>query len=966
MDALINSVVPPIGTYCLTVIKGGKPRQVFYTDKNDLVADGLTASAAGGNAYYAMASFNDDSARTQDNVLAIKSFWLDVDCKDKDPAKDYANKDDGLIAIQSFCKSYGFPRPSIVDSGNGWHVYWALTQEQNKNEWQVVADKLKALCLQSGLRIDPACTADSARILRIPNTKNYRFNPPSDVVQVLASPEVDFEGFSAIVEMGYRTLPAPAVKLPAAVSTKKLSAVTKSLIGNKTASFKKIMQRCMAGTGCQQILDAASNQDTIDYYTWWGALTVAHHCTDRDIAIHAISKNHPDYDPNKVEAKASDNQGPRTCSGFDDKRSGVCQNCQHWGKITSPIQLGHELAASVGPVTVAIAPPATPLHANLAASATSEASKLDMNEAEQALSTYNQSQLSVTIPPFPFPYLRGQNGGIYKRVRSEDGTFNDIPIYENDLYAYARMYDDNEGQVLAMRLHLPKDGVRYFNMPLRSVGARDQMRNILCSVGVAASEKNLQEIGNFIIASTRELQQMQAEEKARVQMGWQKDGTFVIGAREYSPSGIRNCPATAATANYQAAFTIQGSMREWRKMIDLYNQPGFAIQKFAFFVMTSSPLYYPVKHPGILLSLISDESGLGKTTLAKLALSVWGHHGMMTSFPQDTVNAATHKMGVMGSLPILMDEMTNKPAHEVSDLIYMTTHGRAKNRMSASANVERNNDTQWNHPALTTANASMGDKVSTLKASNEGEQMRLMEFDVRNTPILDKSIVDPIFALMETNYGLAGHLIASWCVKNAVHLPTLVKRAQVTMDARFKFSTKERNWSLAVACAYTMAYVTKELGIHDWDIEENIVEMIHQFDLMRGRVGSSVISHDGVLGDFLLENNSNILRINGLPDANGLMPAPPSRVIHHIMARYEPDTKILYVTRRDLRDYCARRQFSYESLKTMTGAKEDVKRMAAGTGIIASSVKVLRFDTAAAGLNMDLWNDEEPNAPAAT
>ena len=83
MDALIASVVPPTGFYCLTTIHNDAPRQVFFSDRTELVNAGITASKAGKNAYYAMASFKDGSSRTQKNVQELKAFWLDVDCKNK-------------------------------------------------------------------------------------------------------------------------------------------------------------------------------------------------------------------------------------------------------------------------------------------------------------------------------------------------------------------------------------------------------------------------------------------------------------------------------------------------------------------------------------------------------------------------------------------------------------------------------------------------------------------------------------------------------------------------------------------------------------------------------------------------------------------------------------------------------------------------------------------------------------------
>jgi hypothetical protein len=961
MNTLINSVVPSIGTYCLTTIQGKAIVQTFYDNKDVLVAAGIDASAQGKNAYYAMASFKDASTRTQDNVLRLKAFWLDVDCKNKDPLKDYANKEDGIKAIQQFCSRHSFPRPTIVDSGNGWHVYWVLDTEVTKDEWQPVADKLKSLCLNDGLRIDPACTADSARILRIPSTQNYRFDPPSIVELKIEGKPVMFEAFTGLVDLGLLTLNVkPSLKIAGTPTKKEMSAVTKALIGNTSSSFKKIVKRSGAGNGCEQLLHGVVDQATIDEPFWRAVLSVAQHCNDSTTAIHLASNQHPDYDYDATVAKAEQTKGPYTCATFDTLRGNVCQSCPHYNKITSPIQLGNEVVAATTPVTVSIAPAPIQIVAKptVVEESIEQVAPIDIAKIDASLAAFHKDKDKVTIPIPPKPYLRGQNGGVYKQTKLDDGTFEDVLIYKNDFYAYARLRDPDEGQVLACRLHLPLDGVRVFNIPLKSVGSRDKLREIICGQGVAANDKKIAELSQYLIALTSEIEEMQHEEKARTQMGWQEDGTFVLGAREYSKNGIRNCPPSNATANYQAMFRMEGEMSEWRKVIDVYNAPGFDVHQFVFYMAISSPLLRSMGHPGMLTTLISDESGIGKTTLSMVCNSVWGHPREMLSMPHDTVNATRNRMGVFNSIPLFQDEFTNKSAEVCSDLVYMSTMGRDKNRSTISG-VERVNNTTWNMNSFATANAALRDKLGSLKASAEGENMRMFEFDMRGTPVLPKEIADTTFPLMQTNFGLAGHFLASWLVENIDDLKPMVERVQRKMDLKFKFTSKERNWSMGVACAYTIAYVSKELKIHDFPINENIEAMVKHIDRMRGEVEQSVTHFDALISDFLVENHSYILVVDGLPDANGLLSPPRNRNINKIVARYEPDTGKLIVASKALRDYCVDRQFSFNSLISISGAKLGNRRLAAGSGVVSGNTRTVEFDTNAVNIDVSMWHDME-------
>jgi len=587
---------------------------------------------------------------------------------------------------------------------------------------------------------------------------------------------------------------------------------------------------------------------------------------------------------------------------------------------------------------------------------------VDMSLIDAALAKFHNDQLNVTIPVPPKPFFRGANGGLYKQVKLEDGTTDDKLIYSDDFYAHSRLFDPVDGQVLACRLHLPLDGIRNFNVPVKSIGSKDELRKLLGCQGIAASDYTIKELSAYLIASAEELKYMQKEEKARTQMGWQEDGSFVLGNREYSKAGIRHCPPSNATMNYQHMFRMEGDMTTWRRVLDLYKAPGFEIHQFIFFLALSSPMFKFIDQPGMITSMISDESGLGKTTLSKVCNSVWGHPDEMMSMPHDTLNATVNRMGVFNSIALFIDEFTNKSPEVCSDIVYMSTHGRGKERMSSSANVERINNTTWRSATFVTANAAIRDKISSLKASTEGENMRLLEFDMRGTPVLEKEVADSTFPLMHKNHGVAGHIWASWLVQNASKVEPMVAQVKRDLDKKYKFNNKERNWSACFGAAFATAYVTKELKIHDFDIQNTISKLVEIMYRMRDEIKESITLYDALLADFLTEHHNSILVIDGLPDINGLKAPPKNRTSGAVVARYEPDTNKLYISSTSIREYCARKQFTFNSLKQLSGAITTTCRLTAGTGVAAAPSSVLLFDTKAVGLDMSMWHDKGADA----
>lgn len=94
-----------------------------------------------------------------ENVARCPVVWLDLDAKGK------FSKDDRQVQLQ-------IASPNVlVDSGGGYHAYWLLDAD--------LAPKA-AQRLMKGMAAYFECddTSDPTRILRVPNTRNYKTDPP--------------------------------------------------------------------------------------------------------------------------------------------------------------------------------------------------------------------------------------------------------------------------------------------------------------------------------------------------------------------------------------------------------------------------------------------------------------------------------------------------------------------------------------------------------------------------------------------------------------------------------------------------------------------------------------------------------------------------------------------------------------------------------------------------------------------
>ena len=239
------------GVYCLFAHNrdSDRKKQLFYDNIDALLSAANSYDDKGYDVYFALATFNDGSSRTQANVLQLRSLFLDLDCgEDKaENNEGYIDQATALQALQDFSRRLALPRPIVVNSGRGVHVYWNLKTPVALAQWLPVAKKLKQLCVQHGFLADPNVTADAARILRVPGTHNYKADPPLEVVtwEGPSVPKlVELSEIAELLGVNSFTPSASRVAIPDG-----MSAMQEMLAGNTPSSFRKLLERTMDGTG---------------------------------------------------------------------------------------------------------------------------------------------------------------------------------------------------------------------------------------------------------------------------------------------------------------------------------------------------------------------------------------------------------------------------------------------------------------------------------------------------------------------------------------------------------------------------------------------------------------------------------------------------------------------------------------------------------------------------------------------
>ena len=897
-----------------------KPKQVFV-ESIDEVSDYADAMVHKGyDAYFALANFQSDEGRTVANAKELNSFFIDIDCGAN---KAYADQTEGIEALQKFLASTNFTKPTVVvNSGRGLHAYWVLEQPISREEWKPIAERFKALCQEHKFEADPAVTADVARILRIPETLNFKDpgNPlPTKVLK--AGKRVSLSAFSEKLPV-IDLLDIPGKK----PFTRQMDPMTLALMGNYQSKFKTILIKSVNGEGCEQIANAFRNQDVLEEPLWRAALSIANACVDGSVGIHKISEQHPEYSANRTIKKANETKGPYTCATFKTLNPSACEGCTL--KVTSPIQIGREIVEAAEEDNVVT----------------------QVEEVTKEAVTYN-------IPTYPFPYFRGKVGGVYRRADPNKEDDKDELIYPYDVYVVKRIHDPDDGETLLLRLHLPKDGVREFIVPLTSALSKEKFINAVAQQGIAILGKRQELLMSYVTRWVEELQAMGKSEIARKQFGWlEDDSAFIVGDREIRADGqVLYSPPTVVTLPTIPAFKPKGDFHVWKDIINAYGRPGMEQRAFAFFMGFGGPLMKFVGEgflDGFLLNLVSQRGGSGKTTLLHAINSIYGNPKQLMLSYKDTHNHRMQRMGTMQSMTPTIDELTNLEVKIMSNLVYDITSGKGKNRMSGKANVERINLTTWQIPVVSSSNRRVKDALMTLKSFPDAELLRILEDEILPDTQDDPTWSKSHFGRIISNYG---HAIDPYIKYVASNLPTVIEllgRVNRKLDRAANITNTERFWSAGIAIDITGGIIARNLGLHNIPIEpvfDHAVNLVNNTRTKNNEEFSSVADY---LGGFLQRHYQDILVINGKTHSRtGLEQAPIREPRGKVVVRYEPDTKMLFVVNKEWRDDCAKTFMGYEDTlnpyrksKAFIGLKK--KRMLAGTAMGASDgVMALTFDT---------------------
>lgn len=871
--------------------------------------------------------------RFQETVVKIQSLYADLDVKSPAKPDGYDSQQEALAAAQAFIKATGLPIPSaFVASGTGgFHMHWVLTEAVTREQWQPLADRLVAALQHHNIKCDTQCTIDSARILRVPETFNYKLGEPRPTSLMSLGEKVTYEVMAAALAQ-YE--PAPKAAQSARVS------IDPSFAGSAPAGTATANEELASGVENTRLIlpieDVAKTCGFVDRSLktggaananplWFMTASIATFVEDGRQALHKMSDKHPGYVPadtdllyDRVTVKQKEkNLGWPTCSKIASYGAPECQTCPLLKHGKSPLNF-----------VIKIDPPA------------------------------NEPDLTM-----PERYVRNADGIIMIRSIADDGSPTVLPVCHYPIYAGWLSSDPT----WTLHFVTKTDSGRKssIDIPCEVITAgKDTFSKYLGAKGFFCTDVQYKILKEFFVSWLQKLQEAKDSVITAAPFGWSTvDGKmegFSYGGRVWGKDTDRPAANPNPVLAYQ--YTPKGTPEVWEqaaKIVYEQRRPALdAILSVAF----AAPLVRFTGHRGLILNAYSPESGIGKTTTMKVSQAVWGHPVMAMQALDDTANSVLGKMGLVKSLPMYWDEIkSDMQVKRFCSIVFNMTGGREKTRMSQDAQLRVSGE--WQTIMVSASNESLVDGMAREAGSTTAGLHRMFEYTVPpgNSSAADVAQVQRLIGKLEDNYGHAGITYAKFLGRHWARVEQEVADLNDALLREVTAKQEERIWVATMSVVLQGATYANEIGLTDIDLAGLKSFLLDVFYKNRADVEGSPtdLTNDDsavqVLGEFLNTSRSRYTLITnriwssaGKPPKGSIMPLSDTSKLMELRIQIGKEDRMVRIASTYLTQWMSERGYSrvtwIRKMEQDFGLKKTNGILGGGTDIVGAKEQLLELD----------------------
>ena len=806
----LQRVLPSRGYYVSTVINREGRQQGFFDSVEELASVCERLDKTNNNPYFAISAFNAKGNRKQDNVRATKVIAIDVDCGE---GKPYASWQEGLTELGKFVHTMSLPKPMIVASGNGLHVYWVLTEELEPQDWKPLAEAMKLACIDKEFKIDAGLTANSALVLRPVGTHNPKNG--KEVTLLVDAPPV--EAHSLVKSLSYFYSTNRALKDRHTADNSLLDSLA-------TKQDFPLSVGSVIASKCKQIAWAIDNQDKVDEPLWYDLIGVSAFCVDPEKTAVQWSQKHPKFDyqttVDKLKHWKESASGPTTCAKFDVDRPGGCKGCAYKGKIGSPTRLGVQ---------------------------------------------YQEVQLPAEVPDkfanavqIPKPFKRTKDG---IKLTIDD---TDIDVCKFDVYPVGYGLDESLGYE-TVRYHWNRPHMGWQDLILRQAYLTEGNREFATAIadqGIVLYNKKQTEYFQLMLRTyMEELRQIRTMTNLYSTMGWKEKNTaFVLGDTllKRTAEGVteeRISLASGIQRQGAELYNTKGELDQWVKLTSILEKADLKTHMFTLGVAFSAPLYNFTGLKGLTVSLYGPTGG-GKTLAQYWGQSIYGNPDKLHFAAKYTQNSLFSRLGTYANLPLTIDEVTMMNDKEVGDFCYWVSQGRDKARLNR--NAEERDAKTWATPVLVSTNKSLQSKLIASGLDTDAQMARLLELTVPSSPLFTRGSEAgrKIYEAIHSNYGHVGkQFVINLLAMGEEGIQSAIAEASDNFHKKYKskFSGEERYWEQAIILADLAMNLANQWNLIGFDYTKATEWVLSQIGAIRRTVQENQVDCFDLVAEYMAD-----------------------------------------------------------------------------------------------------------------
>lgn len=731
--------------------------------------------------------------RLQENAVALKAIWLDVDIKE--PPKGYLTLNEALDALAGFIAQAQLPPPTaLVGSGGGLHVYWISDKPLTVGEWRPYAEGLKTAAIKFGLRCDAGVTTDCARVLRVPETSNFKTNPPKRV-RLLGLRANDY-----VFTTDLSPLAAMAPTITTSVRTATLFDLTlfpkRAIPPEGIESLAEGLERSEVPPldprpimkGCAFLRNALFTGGKDYSQPMWNLTTLAATWMENGHALaHKLGNKHPGYNvadtdrlwDRKNKERATRHIGWPSCIAIQASGCTACNTCPQLAKRKSPLNLST-------PVVTNLSLPAPTL----------------------------TKQLSDIL--LPTGYALDPQGLIGKLV--EEPVKGGPPITKLVPLFHCKItapWHQLGPEALNFTVSTDKGNLKAVSVPMKDMATASDLMRFMLSHSITPCVRHATTVQEFAVSWLSKLRDAQ-KATSSLPFGWLvengKRRGFVYGGVIMRDDGT-DSPSGFGDPVIRKQYSPTGQYTPWLDALKLILDQKRPELECIVATAFAAPLMVCPGEYNMLLSVWGD-SGAGKSTAMKVATAVWGHPKMAKEVTMTTARSAVSKMGEIRNLPLYWDEIKDKKTQlKVFDSIF-GTEGVGPGRLTPGA--EQRDKTEWQTMMCICANISFIDHVAVLLRQSDAGMYRVLEYKIKKVPStalgqLQSYDVSRATQHLENNYGIMGMKYAKMLASNPYAIDNYTMKVVDSFARELQTNAGERNWAAGVGVLLAGAGLANEL-----------------------------------------------------------------------------------------------------------------------------------------------------------